>query len=249
MTLGITLVVVSLVGFIVGMSLIAGGLSKTRDGTQANATVALLKPPFHYEFRWHPNGSSLQTVTALTFVPVGMIRPDTRRPVFYVKNLSKDTLRNVRVAWKLNEDDDSKRPLRSERIRKFSATIWQDPNGMPLLLAKTDGATIRDIGHYFQLSQVHNFEFVDTDGEVQVCPDRVYSAIEVLLLDRLAGAVMNTVAKASMTCQVEADGMEPALFEVVISGRSIRPLVVAGGVIQNNGDDAKALLNFEVKRL
>lgn len=215
----------------------------------SNRDVALLKPPFHYNFEWHPDGDNLQIITNITHVPAREIKPDTRIPVFYVKNLNKDFLRTVQLTWMFNDYQSLAEKIESKHLLKYNARIKHGPSGGELHLEKREGGFVRSAMQSFQGSEVHEIEFIDPGGSVQVCPDRVYSAAEIFLLKKLAGARMGTIVRTSMLCRIDGERLEPAIFNVHITAKSSRSFSALNGVPQDYGSDAEAFLEFRIERI
>jgi len=229
-----------------------GGNKRTESSGQiqqaAKIELTLLKPPFRYDFKWMAP-SNLQIVTDIGFVPAGLIRPDTRIPVFYVKNLSKEFARNIRVTWTINELEQLIKPITSPHLLRYGARVVRDNGGGSLRLVTRNSQIEESSSYFYREMQTHSIEFIDPAAQHEICPDRVYAGVEILLLEKMAGALLNQQARASMGCQIEGDGFSPLLFNVIVTATSHRAQMATNGILQNKGDDAKASLTFNVQRI
>lgn len=221
------------------------------------ATLTLLPPPFHYELTWNPL-ASLQIITQLTFAPVGSIKPDTRIPVFYVKNLTNDFLKDVRVNWSISTQQIENAVKASASFRRYGAKIntsfaQMRDHVVPLsdkglILTHKNSTTEHSSVYPFSGSECHTIEFIDPAGKSEVCPYSVLAAAEIFLAAGLAGMPMDAYAKIPISCEIEARGIQPQRFRISISARSSRSTQIVEGKRMADGDDVRASLKIEIFR-
>lgn len=195
----------------------------------------LLFPPKHnYTLTWDPK-HSLQIITRPS-LREGEKPPDSRLPIFRLKNLGKEVLRDVKIDWEISHDLFPKSSFTAERFKNFYTSI---ENNLVSIGHIKEGIHEESV-YPISFQETSLFEYIspqidnDTYKEVDI-PIALYHVLETLFVTEIPQqcSIGQTVsAKLQVKISYVENGKKLEISYIVTAlARSTKPWCIGGSML------------------